>query len=79
MREISPLKLLLLTKKFKLLYLDKEHHIDYFTQIQVAIGLAGLKWCHFVAYIYKGMIIAKADSDRDYFKSIIGKWIIIIT
>ena len=25
-------------------YLKKEHHFGYYTQIQVAIGLAGLKW-----------------------------------
>ena len=54
-------------------YLKKEHHFGYYTQIQVAMGLAGLKWCHFVVYVYSGMIIVKVDFDRDYFKSVIDK------
>ena len=37
------------------------------------MGLAGLKWCHFVVYVYSGMIIVKVDFDRDYFKSVIDK------
>ena len=33
------------------------------------MGLAWLKWCHFVIYVYSGVIIVKIDFDRDYFKS----------
>ena len=54
-------------------YLKKEHHFDYYTQIQVAMGLAGLKWCHLVVYVYSGMIIEKVDFDRDYFQPVIDK------
>ena len=36
-----------------------------------AMGLAGLKWCHFVVYVYSGMIIVKVDFDRYYFQSVI--------
>ena len=54
-------------------YLKKEHHFGYYTQIQVAMGLAGLKWCQFVVYVYSGMIIVKVDFDRDYFQSVIDK------
>ena len=54
-------------------YLKKEHHFGYYTQIQVAMELAGLKWCHFVVYVYSGMIIVKVDFDRGYFKSVIDK------
>ena len=31
-------------------YLRKEHHFGYYSQIQVAMELAGLKWCHSVVY-----------------------------
>ena len=54
-------------------YLKKEHHFGYYTQIAVAMGLAGLKWCHFDVYVYSGMIIVKVDFDTDYFKSVIDK------
>ena len=54
-------------------YLQKEHHFGYYTQIQVAMGLAGLKWCHFVVYTYSGMIIVKVDFDRDYFQCVTDK------
>ena len=59
--------------KDKKTYLKKEHHFGYYTQIQAALGLAGLKWCHFVVYVYSGMIIVKVDFDRDYFQSVIDK------
>ena len=79
-RETSLLKVLLLTKRFifplkkdKKPYLKNEYHSGYYTQIQVRMGLAGLKWCHFVVYVYSGMIIVKVDFDRDYFKSVIDK------
>ena len=54
-------------------YLKKQHHFGYYTQIQVVMGLAGLKWCHSVVYVYSGMIIVKVDFDRDYFKSVTDK------
>ena len=54
-------------------YLKKEHHFGYYTQIQVAMGLAGLKWCHFVVYVYSGMIIVKVDFGRDYFNELLSR------
>ena len=54
-------------------YLKEEHHFGYYSQIEVAMGLAGLKWCHFVVYVHNGMIIVKVDFGRDYFKSVIDK------
>ena len=54
-------------------YLKKEHHFDYYTQIQVPMRLAGLKWCHFAVYVYSGMIVVKVYFDRDYFQSVIDK------
>ena len=70
-RDISLLKVLLLTKHFilsltkiKKTYLKKEHRFGYYTQIHVAMELAGSKWCHFVVYVYSGIIIVKIDFDN---------------
>ena len=60
-------------RKDKKTYLKKEHHFGSYMQIQVAMRLAGLKWCHFVVYIYSGMILVKVDFDREYFQSVIDK------
>lgn len=54
-------------------YLKKDHQYGYFTQIQVATGLAGLKWCHFVVYVYEGIVIVKVEFDKEYFNSVIEK------
>ena len=56
-------------------YLKKEHRFGYYTQIQVAMDMTGLKCCRCVVYIYIRMIIVKVDVDRDYFKSIIDYYI----
>ena len=37
------------------------------------MGLTGLKWGHFVVYVYSRMIIVKVNFDRDHFKSVIDK------
>ena len=52
-------------------YLKKELHFGFYTQNEVAVGLAGLKWCHCVVYIYSRMIILRVDFDRDCFKCVI--------
>ena len=38
-------------------YLKKGHQFGYYTQVQITMGLAGLEWCHFVVYVYNGLII----------------------
>ena len=38
-------------KKDKNSNLKKKHYVGYYTQIQVAMGIAGLKWCHFANYV----------------------------
>ena len=43
------------------------------------MGLAELKWCQFAVHVYSGMIIVKADFDRDYLESVIDKMIMIRT
>ena len=52
-------------------YLKKELHFGFYTQNEVAVGLAGLKWCHCVVYIYSRIIILRVDFDRDCFKCVI--------
>ena len=54
-------------------YLKKDHQYGYFTQIQVAMGLARLEWCHFVVYVYEGIVIIKVEFDKGYFNSVIEK------
>ena len=54
-------------------YLKKKYHFGYYIQIQAAMGLAGLKWCHFVVYVHSRTIIVKVNFDRDCFKSVIDK------
>ena len=64
----------IITDKTSYIALNKnKHHFGYYTQIQVVMGLAGLKWCHSVVYVYSGMITVKVDFDRDYFKSVTDK------
>ena len=46
------------------LLLKSEHSSGYYTQIQIAMGLAGLKWCHFLVYVYSGLIIANVNFDQ---------------
>ena len=79
-REIYSLKILLLTfyiplNKDKKPYLKKEHYFGYYTQIQGAMGMTGLKCCHCVVYIYIKMIIVKVVVGKDYFKSAIDYYI----
>ena len=79
-REIYSLKVLLLTfyiplNKDKKPYLKKEHYFGYYTQIQGAMGMTGLKCCHCVVYIYIKMIIVKVVVGKDYFKSAIDYYI----
>ena len=35
------------------------------------MGLAGLTWCHFIVYVYKGVIIVKVDFDEQYFFEVV--------
>ena len=38
-------------KKDKNPNLKKKHYVGYYTQIQVAMGIAEMKWCHFANYV----------------------------
>ena len=52
-------------------FLKKEHSAGYYTQIQLAMGLAGLRWCHFIVYVYRGMIIVKVEFDEQHFMKVV--------
>ena len=52
--------------------LKKSHPFGYCTQIQLAMGMSGLQWCHFIVYTYKGVIIIKENFDN-YFKAVVKK------
>ena len=54
-------------------YLKRDHHMGYFTQIQFAMGLAGIEFCDFIVYTLKGVIIARTSFDKDYFESLVKK------
>lgn len=54
-------------------YLKKTHSSGYYSQVQMAMGISALKWCHFIVYVYSGMIIVKVAFDKTHFESVIEK------
>ena len=51
--------------------LKKDHH--YYYQVQGQLGLSGLKWCDFVVYFQKGLIVQRIKFDELFWKSMIVK------
>ena len=51
--------------------LKRDHPNGYFSQIQMAMGLAGIEYCDFIVFTGNGMIIARTDFDIDYFTNLI--------
>ena len=47
----------------------KESH-EYYSQIQMAMGLSGVSYCDFVVYTFAGLIIARTPYDHDRFLQI---------
>lgn len=47
------------------------HANGYYTQIQMTMGLAGLSFCDFIVYSFKGMIISPIQFNRPYFQELI--------
>ena len=54
-------------------YLKKKHSSGYYTQIQIALGLARAEWYNFIAYVYNGLIIVRVKFDETYFCSVLKK------
>ena len=55
--------------KMKCLCFKKKHSSGYYTQIQIALGLARAEWCDFIVYVYNGPIIVRVKFDGTYFCS----------
>ena len=53
--------------------LKKDHHLGYYTQVQLVMGFCGLQWVDFVVYLFKGMIITRVPFDKDYFDQVVCK------
>lgn len=53
--------------------LKLSHSNGYYTQIQMAMGICGLKFCDFIVYTFKGMIISRTVFDEKYFKNLLHK------
>ena len=51
--------------------LKKDHHLGYFTQVQLVMGFCGLQWVDFVVHLFKGMIIKRVPMDKDYFGQVV--------
>ena len=50
----------------------KRNH-EYFTQIQMAMGLAGAPFCDFIVYTLEGLIIVRTPYDHKYFVELMKK------
>ena len=46
---------------------------EYFTQIQMAMGLAGAPFCDFIVYTLEGLIITRIPYDHEYFLQLMKK------
>ena len=54
-------------------YLKPDHSNGYFSQIQMAMGLSQAKFCDFIVYTFKGMIIIRTEFEPTYFVELINK------
>ena len=52
--------------------LKKDHHLGYYTQIQLA-SFCGLEWDDFVVHLFKGMNIIRVTFSKAYFDKVLGK------
>ena len=64
--------------KMKCLISRKRHSSGYYTQIQIALGLARGAWCDFIVYVYNGLIIVRVKFDGTYFCSVLKKVIFFL-
>ena len=53
--------------------LKNDHHLGYYTQVQLVMGFCGLEWVDFVVYLFKGMIITRVPFNKDYFDQVVCK------
>ena len=55
-----------------IVFLKKAHSNEYYSQIQLAMGLSGVRFCDFVVYTFKGIII-RTEFNELYFDSLLNK------
>ena len=48
-------------------HLKQEHSNGYYSQMQMAMGLSQLKFCDFIVYSFKGMILIRIPCSEIYF------------
>ena len=53
--------------------LDKKHSYGYYTQIQMAMGVCGAKFCDFIVFTFKTIVILRTPFDEEYFSKLVGK------
>ena len=53
--------------------LKSSHPLGYCDQIQFQLGLTQLKWCDFVVYMFRGLIVIRIPFDEDHFVKILTK------
>ena len=51
--------------------LKKDHNFGCYTEIQVAMGFCRAKWCDFVVYFFKRIIIVRIPYDYAYYKKVL--------
>ena len=55
------------------LFLKKNHSFGYYSQIQMAMGLACVTHCYFIVYTFNGLLIVKTLFDEPYFVDLVKK------
>ena len=53
--------------------LKKNHSLEYYSQIQVQMGITQLTWIDFVVYYSKSIIITRVEFHKIYFRSLVSK------
>lgn len=51
--------------------LQRNH--SYYYQIQGQLGISGMKWCDFVCFFQRGLIIERIQFDEEFWKTMISK------
>ena len=47
---------------------ERNYPLNYYTQVQLQLGVLQLPWCDSVVYMYKGPIMTMIPFDKDYFQ-----------
>ena len=53
--------------------LKKDHPDGIYAEIQIAMGLSGVKFCDLVVFVFAGLLIVRTQFDEAYFVSLVYK------